>query len=1097
MAVPNNGTHNTPAERIKFSEDGVWEFPVGSVIIKHFDYPVDDRNPAVTRKVETRFSIMGSNGQFYYLTYKWRADQGDADLIDMGTGDSAPITVATNGGGSRTVNWRYPSTNECLNCHNEASKGTLGPRTRYLNHDYDYSGHVPGGQTGNQLVTLSYLGILDEDIADTDTPDFLTHTSIDDTSASLEDRARSYLDLNCAYCHQPANDLRTEFDLRLFNTLEQTGLLTAGINEPVEAMGPDQRILYPGFPDRSQIYHRANSVQPGIMMPPLAKGLVDAKGVALLREWIQQMNPQVTPEAENPPDADVNLALLPETALSGTVVSGRGTPRSILYDPVIDDYVVRTNYNEYGESYKVNLGRPGVDSGFRWQVDWDTPKNVNYITFGGTYPNQPQPNTMWRISYLRNGNWMVIEEGRGGWIDSGIYEWGGPERAPIVVEALRVQLYSNGNSDLVSIHLRGRGGLSNKMDDRSSTTKATLIQYLPSDENVDTEPPVITLTGEAIVNLTVGDDYIEQGATATDNFDGSFAATVGGDVVDTGVAATYTVTYNASDSAGNPATEVIRTVIVSDGTTYSLTVDNGSGDGSYVSGQVVNIVADAAPSGQRFEAWTGDIAFVGSVNSSSTTVTMPSSDVEVTATYGPAPSGGSIWFEDFEDLSNGTTVDNGSTAWGSSRNGGTFQVLDGRFWTNGTGPAGTWTSEVIPISGTVSVSLDVDDSDQKKEPSDYLRAFYILDGGTRVEFGSVSGDIDPQTFMVGGLVGSSIQIVVESRVSGAPENYYIDNVAVMGGSTGGTTYSLTVDNGSGDGSYVSGQVVNIVADAAPSGQRFEAWTGDIAFVGSVNSSSTTVTMPSSDVEVTATYGPAPSGGSIWFEDFEDLSNGTTVDNGSTAWGSSRNGGTFQVLDGRFWTNGTGPAGTWTSEVIPISGTVSVSLDVDDSDQKKEPSDYLRAFYILDGGTRVEFGSVSGDIDPQTFMVGGLVGSSIQIVVESRVSGAPENYYIDNVAVYPTSGLITAKTSIKPDSNMSVYPNPANIETSISFDSPTRIGTIQIYDVTSRLIRIIEGGQINSTGRPINIQELPAGVYYVKAIDDNTGKNYSSRILIER
>ena len=532
------------------------------------------------------------------------------------------------------------------------------------------------------------------------------------------------------------------------------------------------------------------------------------------------------------------------------------------------------------------------------------------------------------------------------------------------------------------------------------------------------------------------------------------------------------------------------------GTTYSLTVDNGSGDGSYVSGQVVNIVADAAPSGQRFEAWTGDIAFVGSVNSSSTTVTMPSSDVEVTATYGPAPSGGSIWFEDFEDLSNGTTVDNGSTAWGSSRNGGTFQVLDGRFWTNGTGPAGTWTSEVIPISGTVSVSLDVDDSDQKKEPSDYLRAFYILDGGTRVEFGSVSGDIDPQTFMVGGLVGSSIQIVVESRVSGAPENYYIDNVAVMGGSTGGTTYSLTVDNGSGDGSYVSGQVVNIVADAAPSGQRFEAWTGDIAFVGSVNSSSTTVTMPSSDVEVTATYGPAPSGGSIWFEDFEDLSNGTTVDNGSTAWGSSRNGGTFQVLDGRFWTNGTGPAGTWTSEVIPISGTVSVSLDVDDSDQKKEPSDYLRAFYILDGGTRVEFGSVSGDIDPQTFMVGGLVGSSIQIVVESRVSGAPENYYIDNVAVYLPSSSQTARTVFEPVNAMEVYPNPASVETTLRFQLPTTVGTIQIFDITGRLVRTIKGGAIDQRGTPVNVMEMPTGVYFVKARNVE-GQEFQEKMIIER
>ena len=75
--------------------------------------------------------------------------------------------------------------------------------------------------------------------------------------------------------------------------------------------------------------------------------------------------------------------------------------------------------------------------------------------------------------------------------------------------------------------------------------------------------PVITLTGSSTVNLTVGDTYTEQGATWTDNVDGSGAATVGGDTVDTGTANTYNITYNYQDAAGNDATEVTRTVIVS------------------------------------------------------------------------------------------------------------------------------------------------------------------------------------------------------------------------------------------------------------------------------------------------------------------------------------------------------------------------------------------------------------------------------------------------------------------------------------------------------------------------------------------------------
>ncbi|WP_420401694.1 BspA family leucine-rich repeat surface protein [Flagellimonas sp.] len=465
-----------------------------------------------------------------------------------------------------------------------------------------------------------------------------------------------------------------------------------------------------------------------------------------------------------------------------------------------------------------------------------------------------------------------------------------------------------------------------------------------------------------------------------------------------------------------------------------------------------------------------------------------------------------LWLEDFNELSNGTAVDNGSTAWSAIRDGGVFEVFDGRFRVNGSGSGpGTWTSEIIPISGTVSVSLDVDDSDQKKERADYLRALYILDGGTPVEFGFVSDDIEPQTFTVDNLTGSTLQIVVESEVSGSPENYYIDNVVVLGEPTSGSSYTLTVNSGSGDGTYEAGEVVNIVADAAPSGQQFEAWTGDIGAVSDINSATTTLTMPSANAEITATYSTIPSGGTIWLEDFEDLVNGATVDNGSTAWNSTRDNGVFEVLNGRFRTNGSssGP-GTWTSEVISISGAVSISMDVDDSDQKKERADYLRAYYVLDGGTPVMFGSVSDDIDPQTITAENLSGSTIQIIVESKVSGSPENYYIDNIAVSGFSTNLTARIGDNAESNtpksrspfeIKLYPNPATTQVTTTFDEAVELIDIKVFDMTGRLVKVHKvADQKMKVNYSMNVNELPSGTYFI-IMEDAKGKQFRKQMVI--
>ncbi|GGW73964.1 putative repeat protein (TIGR03806 family) [Winogradskyella epiphytica] len=285
MVIPNDGTHDTPQEKISFSEDGDWEFPVGSVLIKHFEMLIDESDPSITKRLETRFSIKASTGHFYFLTYKWNEDETDAVLLDSRLEENIQITQTD--GSTRNQTWTYPGNPDCISCHNPATKGTLGPRTRYLNSEISYP---TTGLEANQLVTLSHIGILDETIDDNTVLGYQTYKALDDPNATLDEKARSYLDLNCAYCHRPGGTgERAQFDLRLSNSLVETGLMYAGTNTPIGV--PGERIVIAGDADNSILYHRTESVDQSIAMPPIAKNVMDQAGVDLVYEWINQLDP--------------------------------------------------------------------------------------------------------------------------------------------------------------------------------------------------------------------------------------------------------------------------------------------------------------------------------------------------------------------------------------------------------------------------------------------------------------------------------------------------------------------------------------------------------------------------------------------------------------------------------------------------------------------------------------------------------------------------------------------------------------------------------------------------------------------------------------
>ena len=156
MALPTDA-------KIHFAAKGEWTFPAGTVFVKDFKLPVDDTHPNILRRLETRLLVCDTNGGVYGASYKWRADNSDADLVSAGTNEI--ITIAT-ASGTRTQRWFYPGKQDCLTCHTPQSGGVLGVKTRQLNGDFKY----PGGVTDNQLRAWNHLGLFDAKLSEAAIP---------------------------------------------------------------------------------------------------------------------------------------------------------------------------------------------------------------------------------------------------------------------------------------------------------------------------------------------------------------------------------------------------------------------------------------------------------------------------------------------------------------------------------------------------------------------------------------------------------------------------------------------------------------------------------------------------------------------------------------------------------------------------------------------------------------------------------------------------------------------------------------------------------------------------------------------------------------
>ncbi|MBK1832989.1 ThuA domain-containing protein [Roseibacillus ishigakijimensis] len=266
LMIPNDGHPDTAGEQITYSEEESWHLPVGSVLVKQFNHPDTDE------KLETRVLIHGTDGAWGGVTYRWRADQSEADLLEEGSYETLTF-------GSESFPYYFPARNQCNLCHTESAGYVLGLKTRQLNRLFHYE---KTGRVANQIETLSKLGLLSSNHSEISLRNSVTSAQRENTLSDAH-YARSYLDANCSHCHHPGGT-RALFDARLTTPLTAQGLMRG---ELLDALGLDPAVVIsPGFLQQSVLFHRLNSLSDGLAMPPLAKGLVDEEAVARVANWI-------------------------------------------------------------------------------------------------------------------------------------------------------------------------------------------------------------------------------------------------------------------------------------------------------------------------------------------------------------------------------------------------------------------------------------------------------------------------------------------------------------------------------------------------------------------------------------------------------------------------------------------------------------------------------------------------------------------------------------------------------------------------------------------------------------------------------------------
>jgi uncharacterized repeat protein (TIGR03806 family) len=281
-----------------YKKEGSFEFPVGTIVSKTFFYVRDgaqlsrgdiyfsrtkapELDLAKVQLIETRLMVRRAAG-WAVFPYVWNDAQTEATL--QRSGDIRDIVLTQPRGKPLSFTYAVPNVNQCAGCHatNHTTKELqpIGLQATHINHPaFD-------DVQKSQLQKLAMAGLM------TDVPATMpTTVRWTDTSLSLDARARNYLDINCAHCHNEKGPADTS--ALWLNASVQDSARWGVCKSPVAAgQGTGGRMfgIVPGKPDESILLYRLETTDPGKMMPELGRSVAHAEGVALIRQWISEMS---------------------------------------------------------------------------------------------------------------------------------------------------------------------------------------------------------------------------------------------------------------------------------------------------------------------------------------------------------------------------------------------------------------------------------------------------------------------------------------------------------------------------------------------------------------------------------------------------------------------------------------------------------------------------------------------------------------------------------------------------------------------------------------------------------------------------------------
>jgi uncharacterized repeat protein (TIGR03806 family) len=246
-------------------DDGRWEFPLGSVLVKNFLFD--------GKLVETRLFVHRDTRKWYGYSYQWNDAQTEATIVP----DEARTVMFDTG--QRTVSWTYPSRYDCGLCHNRPGGFVLGPETRQLN-------RVLGGE--NLLDKLERLAVFDAPLPKPYLAPLVTPYESPEgkppVGTTADELARSYMHANCSFCHRADGNPGT-LDLRYGVPL--ANMSACNVQPQKGGAGlTTYSILTPGKPEESVMWARVQTLDDKNRMPQIATYVVDEQGLKLISDWI-------------------------------------------------------------------------------------------------------------------------------------------------------------------------------------------------------------------------------------------------------------------------------------------------------------------------------------------------------------------------------------------------------------------------------------------------------------------------------------------------------------------------------------------------------------------------------------------------------------------------------------------------------------------------------------------------------------------------------------------------------------------------------------------------------------------------------------------